>query len=498
MEDKNVIKVQAKSNGAELNISAPSIKQTISATNNRAQYFAEQAKKYCDEAKTHRDNAKYYLEQNSDVTFDYIDNVKSELEFHLSKKQNVGNYALKEDLPLKLSDLRNDIGYVNQTELFNAIEAEALPSQVGCEGKVLMSDGENESWVGINSFQLFDTKMSDKILSYEESKGWALQGTYVYKSALAGSRYGYPDFYNKVIEEFNQATTTETLNGVALRVNANGHKFYNIADKASIDSFFNTTGSAWFYGVDIVNERIFLPRDKYFALKGDVPIVGNGIALGLTDGTSKASIYIRNMANLGGSAAMQLSKAGYGTTAGTVVAEDSSWGTNARTTIGVTTDSTKSGIEGKLIANEDKYLYICVGNTTNYEGATEVVNQGMDILEQVNQGIESRVKVDGSNAEFPYILDTYVNGTSGYRTWSDKYHEEWGFLASTLNASTTINYVKPFANTNYNLVVSMSASGTPNVNVGWQTKTTTSFVAYTYQQKNNPEGTHWRACGYIA
>ena len=72
MDKKNIVHVYTTSNGAELNISAPSVKQVISATNNRAQYFAEQAKKYRDEAKLHRDNAKYYAEQNSDITFEYI------------------------------------------------------------------------------------------------------------------------------------------------------------------------------------------------------------------------------------------------------------------------------------------------------------------------------------------------------------------------------------------------------------------------------------------
>ena len=62
MDNKNTIKVYTSYSGAELSISAPSVKQVITATNNRAQYFAEQAKKYRDEAKMHRDNAKYYAE----------------------------------------------------------------------------------------------------------------------------------------------------------------------------------------------------------------------------------------------------------------------------------------------------------------------------------------------------------------------------------------------------------------------------------------------------
>ena len=55
------------------------------------------------------------------------------------------------------------------------------------------------------SFGLFDTKISDHVLSYEESLGWALQGTYVYRDVVTGERYGYPDFYNKCLEEYKNS-----------------------------------------------------------------------------------------------------------------------------------------------------------------------------------------------------------------------------------------------------------------------------------------------------
>ena len=80
MDKKNTIKIYTTSGGAELNISAPSAKQLVSATNNRAQFFAEQAKAYRDEAKEFMNNAKYYAEKNSDVSFEYINNVKFGLE----------------------------------------------------------------------------------------------------------------------------------------------------------------------------------------------------------------------------------------------------------------------------------------------------------------------------------------------------------------------------------------------------------------------------------
>ena len=247
-------------------------------------------------------------------------------------------------------------------------------------------------WKQVNlggSHTMFDTVLKDHILTYEETKGLALQGTYVYKEAIAGSRYGYPDFYNKVVEEFNEATTTEEVNGITVKVHSNGHKFYDVADKDSIDSFYNSIGSAWFYGVDIENERIFLPRDKYFAVKGNAPVVGNGMALGLTNGTDNFGLYgyVPNNSSIVGTG-------GYGSTnLGASYSTMGTVATSSKSLLGVTTDPTKSGIEAHLETNEDKYLYICVGNTTNYEGVTDVVNQGMEILEQVAQ----KVNVDGTN-----------------------------------------------------------------------------------------------------
>ena len=117
-------------------------------------------------------------------------------------------------------------------------------------------------------YNLFDPIEKDHILTYEESKGLALLGSYVYKEAVAGSRYGYADFYNKVVAEKEAGTATETTlgeNTVTMYVNSNGHIFYDIADKGAVDVWYNTYGKAEFYGVDVENERIFLPypsKDK--------------------------------------------------------------------------------------------------------------------------------------------------------------------------------------------------------------------------------------------
>ena len=401
---RSCINVYTASISNGLKVSSADIKQVISATNNRAQYYAEQSKKYRDEAKEHRDNAKYYAEQNSDVTFDYINSVQSNLEQKIATKQPVGDYALKEEIPINVSELVNDANYVNNITFENSINEVRLPKQLENGGKYLKTDGKNPYWASVNAFNLFDTKLSDKILTYEESQGWELQGTYVYKEAIAGSRYGYPDFYNKVVEEFNEATNTETVNGVAVKVHSNGHKFYDIADKTAIDNYFNSMGSAWFYGVDTENERVFLPRNNWFEQATlNESEVGQSVQAGLPQHTH--SYTIRSGTN---SVDWNSSRSGLcsisNVNANAVIADQFGYGSNASNS----TYGNSNTVQPKSVK---KLLYICVGNTTNYEGVTDVVNQGMEILEQVAQ----KVNVDGTNlnAEGKSLI-------SGYALPSDK------------------------------------------------------------------------------
>ena len=140
---------------------------------------------------------------------------------------------------------------------------ETLNNKIDCDGGNYPGSGLEE-YINTHNvgMQLFDTVLKDHVLTYEESKGLALQGTYVYKDAIAGERYGYPDFYAKCLEEYNEATSTETVNGVTVRVHSNGHQFYDIADKETVDIWFETYGFAWMYGIDQENERVFLPRDN--------------------------------------------------------------------------------------------------------------------------------------------------------------------------------------------------------------------------------------------
>ncbi len=248
--------------------------------------------------------------------------------------------------------------------------------------KLLCTDSKVESLKKINAiiengtghggFNLFDTKLLDRVLSYKESKGWALQGTYVYKEAVAGSRYGYPDFYAKCTDEKDLGTPTETTlgeNTITLYTNANGHTFYDIADKEAIDAWYDTYGIAWYYGIDTENERVFLPRTKWFIQPtGEVTEVNSVNESGLPNITGTLMAYGYKNGNTSGAFKSTVQSASQLTL-----------GAGEGAFIHFTLDASRSS---SIYGNSDtvqppsinQLLYICVGNTNVESAVTDVVD----------------------------------------------------------------------------------------------------------------------------
>ena len=94
-------------------------------------------------------------------------------------------------------------------------------------------------------FNLFDTKVTDHILTGDELVGWALQGSMITKT--------YPDAIEKIKELYNDGLEIE-YRGVACRRSIDGRYIADIAQKEAVDEVFEKTGIADFYILDSVNE----------------------------------------------------------------------------------------------------------------------------------------------------------------------------------------------------------------------------------------------------
>ena len=105
-----------------------------------------------------------------------------------------------------------------------------------------------------------------------------------------------------------------------------------------------------------------------------------------------------------------------------------------------------------------------------------------------------------------YITETYQNGTSWYRVYSDGWCEQGGYYThNNKETEVTIELLKTFANTNYNLQITKEAGTSPSSGAYYSfmssyvasSKTTTQFkIKMTTNNRLN--GCDWQASGYIS
>lgn len=107
---------------------------------------------------------------------------------------------------------------------------------------------------------------------------------------------------------------------------------------------------------------------------------------------------------------------------------------------------------------------------------------------QFQAALSSKADTNLGNCTKPYVTETYVNGESWYRIWSDGWCEQGGRITGT-----SITFLQSFVNTNY------SFSGVSiNSNSGGAASTVTNLTTAgcTYYTYGNAGGM-WQACGYI-
>lgn len=114
----------------------------------------------------------------------------------------------------------------------------------------------------------------------------------------------------------------------------------------------------------------------------------------------------------------------------------------------------------------------------------------------------AKVDLDGSNATFAHIVETYSNGTDWYRVWSDGWCEQGGIKSVNYNNTTTnVSLLKQYIDTNYNILLSLGGYVANGVaQCSWQNKTVSSFDIYgDYSQTTGGTiDTYWEAKGYIS
>ena len=94
------------------------------------------------------------------------------------------------------------------------------------------------------------------------------------------------------------------------------------------------------------------------------------------------------------------------------------------------------------------------------------------------------------------VIETYQNGNSWYRIYSDGWCEQGGSLS--VNGTVSVVYLQPFASSAYSLIITVNTNDNTGNYVtingsGWISKTSTGFSTYCSATSYK----EWFACGYI-
>lgn len=202
--------------------------------------------------------------------------------------------------------------------------------------------------------------------------------------------------------------------------------FYNWLINQDFVKKFDEEYTDYDYVVNKTDNTFRLPIKNKLA--SGSAVAGNGMTLGLTDGTN-------NFGLLTGGTAGDSSKTYYlvnSTDAygGEIGGKGATKSPSTDIWSGVTTDPTKSGIE---TSTQNLLLYFYVGETiqdANIINTTKIINT----VHKLNS--------------YDYVVESYNNGTSWYRVYKSGWVEQGGRTAKNIS-STTVTFLKEMANTNY-------------------------------------------------
>lgn len=165
---------------------------------------------------------------------------------------------------------------------------------------------------------------------------------------------------------------------------------------------------------------------------------------------------------------------------------------------GVNTNPLTSGIVGNvdltnLSHSETVYYYIVIATSTKTDIEVDI--------DEIATDLNGKADVDLTNCTKPHIVETYVNGTSWYRVYSDSWCEQGGTGDTAAQASNSVALLKAYADTNYTLLATNNFQELGNqVNIQAVKTSSSEFNINAKRYGDNSYYVRsycWYACGYI-
>ena len=129
----------------------------------------------------------------------------------------------------------------------------------------------------------------------------------------------------------------------------------------------------------------------------------------------------------------------------------------------------------------------------------------MDIdidLGQLSEALNYKADLDLGNSSVPHMIETYVNGTSGYIVYSDdgvngKLCIQWGFTVTGTTGWYGISLLKTYKNALYSCIATQSGATTNvyAVKIGNEEKNTPNTLYVLIASATT--GIRWQTMGYI-
>lgn len=332
-----------------------------------------------------------------------------------------------------------------------------------------------------NPFSLFDFRFSDQILN---NTSWLRADTFSWASGAV-----YVSAYEHLVADITGITAeTENIGNhtVTFYRAADGHKICLADQETIVNDIFTTTGVAWYYILDIANQRFKLPRTK-FGFTGLRDNVGNYVPESLPN--IRGSLIVTGKSDVHDTIPSTVPSGAFKVTSGQQAwLNGGNYGTISIS--GGTFDASLSSptYQDNAPVQEratQMYLYFYVGET----------------VQDANIIAAGQALTDIADLKAHSIVETYVNGTSWYRVYSDGWCEQGGLFPSvSSDQDITITLVKPFKDTNYT-VNTIRGSTNYNTNVTWYwlgyfNKTNFNFTTRARSAGNGVDV--WQACGYIS
>jgi hypothetical protein len=165
-----------------------------------------------------------------------------------------------------------------------------------------------------------------------------------------------------------------------------------------------------------------------------------------------------------------------------------------------------------VINTSDETFKLPLKNDTEgmFGGGAGVVPSGWALYYYVGETVQNANLIDAgrmqeqitninANINAPsrgYLVQSYVNGTSGYRVYSDGWCEQWGRITVGLDSSVSVTFLKPFMNASY-YANWISCSGQT---LGGEGTRACDFLTTTSMRIYNGQDcvmlANWYACGY--